>query len=143
MWREIYVDADIRQNDTAVFYAKAQEGDFQIGQAGWVGDFSDATNFLDLLRESNANNYGRFKNAKFEALLDQANREIDLGKRGELLKQAEQIALDEFAVIPIWYGVTGNLVRPYVKGWEDNPVDTHRTRWITIDEAARAAMPRQ
>jgi oligopeptide transport system substrate-binding protein len=143
MWKEAYIDADIRQNDTAVFYAKAQEGDFEIGQAGWVGDISDATNFLDLLRESNANNYGRFKNAKLEALLDQANREIDLGKRGELLKQAEQTALEEFAIIPIWHSVTGNLVRPYVKGWEDNPVDTHRTRWITIDEAARAATPRQ
>ena len=27
MWREIYVDADLRQNDTAVFYAKVQQGD--------------------------------------------------------------------------------------------------------------------
>jgi oligopeptide transport system substrate-binding protein len=143
MWREIYVDADIRQNDTAVFYAKAQEGDFEIGGAGWVADFNDATNFLDLLRDGNANNYGRYKNPRFDTLLDQANRQLDLAKRGELLKQAEQMALDDFALIPSYYGVTGGLVRPYVKGWEANPTDTHRTRWISIDEAARAATPRQ
>ena len=143
MWREIYVDADIRQNDTAVFYAKVQQGDFEIGGAGWVADFNDSTNFLDLLREGNANNYGRYKNPKFGAVLDQANLEVDLAKRGELLAQAEQIVLDDFALIPSYFGVSGGLARPYVKNWEPNPTDTHRTRWVTIDEQARAATPRQ
>lgn len=143
MWREIYVDADIRQNDTAVFYSKIQQGDFEIGGAAWGADFNDATNFLDLLRTGNANNYGRYKNPKFDALLDQANREIDLAKRGQLLAQAEQLALDDYAMIPTLFWVSGGLVRPYVKGWESNPTDTHRTRWVTIDEQARAATPRQ
>jgi len=30
-----------------------------------------------------------------------------------------------------------------VRGWEPNPTDTHRTRWMAIDEQARAATPRQ
>jgi oligopeptide transport system substrate-binding protein len=143
MWREIYVDADIRQNDAAVFYAKVQQGDFEIGQAAWGADFNDSTNFLDLLRTGNANNYGRYKNPRFDALLDQANREVDLKKRGELLAQAEQLALDDYAVIPTLFWVSGGLVRPYVKGFESNATDTHRTRWVTIDEEARAATPRQ
>ena len=143
MWREIYVDADLRQNDTAVFYAKVQQGDFEIGQAAWGADFNDSTNFLDLLRTGNANNYGRYKNPKFDALLDQANQEVDITKRGQLLAQAEQLALDDYALIPTLFWVTGGLVRPYVKNWEANPTDTHRTRWVTIDEQARAATPRQ
>ena len=143
MWREIYVDADLRQNDTAVFYAKVQQGDFEIGQAAWGADFNDSTNFLDLLRTGNANNYGRYKNPKFDALLDQANQEVDITKRGQLLAQAEQLALDDYALIPTLFWVTGGLVRPYVKNWDANPTDTHRTRWVTIDEQARAATPRQ
>ena len=143
MWREIYVDADLRQNDTAVFYAKVQQGDFAIGQAAWGADFNDSTNFLDLLRTGNANNYGRYKNPKFDALLDQANQEVDIAKRGQLLAQAEQLALDDYALIPTLFWVTGGLVRPYVKNWEPNPTDTHRTRWVEIDEQARAATPRQ
>ena len=143
MWRDIYVDADIRQNDTAVFYAKVQQGDFEIGGAAWGADFNDSTNFLDLLRNGNANNYGRYKNPKFDALLDQANQEIDLAKRGQLLAQAEQLALEDYAMIPTLFWVSGGLVRPYVKGWEANPTDTHRTRWVSIDEQARAATPRQ
>ena len=143
MWREIYVDADIRQNDAAVFYAKIQQGDFEIGGAAWGADFNDATNFLDLLRIGNANNYGRYKNPKFDALLDRANQEVDLAKRGQLLAQAEQMALDDYALIPTLFWVAGGLVRPYVKGWESNAIDTHRTRWVSIDEQARAATPRQ
>lgn len=143
MWRAIYVDADIRQNDTQVFYAKIREGDFEIGQAGWGADFNDPTNFLDLLRKGNASNFGRYENPKFDALLDQANQEVDITKRGQLLAQAEQLALDDYALIPTLFWVTGGLVRPYVKNWEANPTDTHRTRWVEIDEQARAATPRQ
>ena len=143
MWREIYVDVDLRQNDTAVFYAKLQERDFEIGQAAWGADFNDATTFLDLLRTGNANNWGQYSNPKFDGLLDQANREVDIAKRGQLLAQAEQLALDDYPIIPTLFWVTGGLVRPYVKNWEANPTDTHRTRWVEIDEQARAATPRQ
>lgn len=143
MWREIYVDADIRQNDTAVFYAKVREGDFEIGQAAWGADFNDSTNFLELLRTGNANNYGRYSNPKFDALLNQANQEVDITKRGQVLAEAEQLALDDYPVVPTLFWVTGGLVRPYVKNWDANPRDTHRTRWVVIDEQARAATPRQ
>ncbi len=143
MWREIYVDADIRQNDTQVFYSKIQQGDFEIGGAAWGADFNDSTNFLDLLRDGNASNYGKYRNPKFDSLLDQANREVDLAKRGALLAQAEQVALDDYALIPTLFWVSGGLTRPYVKGWEPNATDVHRTRWVTIDEQARAATPRQ
>ena len=104
---------------------------------------TNSTNFLDLLRNGNANNYGRYKNPKFDTLLDQANQEVDLTKRGQLLAQAEQLALDDYALVPTLFWVSGELVRPYVKNWEPNPTDTHRTRWVTIDEQARAATPRQ
>jgi oligopeptide transport system substrate-binding protein len=143
MWREIYVDVDLVQNDAAVFYAKLREKDFDIAVAGWSGDFNDATSFLDLLRQGNANNHGAYSNPKFDSLLDSANVESDLKKRGKLLAEAEQLALNEYALIPSFFWVSGQLVRPYVKGWESNATDVHRTRWMSIDEQARAATTRQ
>jgi oligopeptide transport system substrate-binding protein len=143
MWREIYVDLDLVQNDAAVFYANLREKDFDIAVAGWSGDFDDATTFLDLLRKGNANNHGNYDNPKLDSLLDAANVEPDLKKRGEMLAQAEQTALDDYAVIPSFFWVSGQLVRPYVKGWESNASDIHHTRWMSIDEEARAATPRQ
>jgi oligopeptide transport system substrate-binding protein len=141
MWKEIYVDAQILQFDGAIFYSRIQTGDFDIANPAWGADYNDASNFLDLLRTGNANNYGHYQNPNLDRLLDQASVELDLTKRGQLLAQAEAIALKDNAWIPINFWVSGTLVRPYVKGWNDNSADWHRTRWLSIDEKTRAATP--
>jgi oligopeptide transport system substrate-binding protein len=140
MWREIYMDLEIAQMDTAIFYNRAEEHDFELAAAAWGADFNDASNFLDLLRTGNGNNYGQYSNHTFDELLDQALYELDLEARAELLAQAEQIALNEMAWVPVLYWVNTGLKHTYVSGYEANPTDTHRTRWVTIDTEARAAM---
>jgi len=141
MWKQIYVDAQILQLDAAIFYNSVQSGDFDIALPAWGADFNDASTFLDLLRKGNPNNYGHYENAVYDRLLDEAAVETDLEKRGDLMAQAEAIALKDNAWIPINFWVSGGLVRPYVKGWGKNPANVHRTRWLSIDEKARAATP--
>ncbi len=60
---------------------------------------------------------------QYDALLDRARKEMDLTKRGQLLAQAESTTLKDNAWFPAFFWVEQNLVRPYVKGWEVNPVD--------------------
>ncbi|MCH8859452.1 MAG: peptide ABC transporter substrate-binding protein, partial [Proteobacteria bacterium] len=139
MWRDIYVDVEIVQSDAAVFYNSVQEHDFDIAIAGWVADFNDASNFLDLLRTDNSNNYGLYSNPEYDALLDQAKLEQNLEVRGELMAQAEMIALEDHAWIPASFGVSTSLVHTYVEGWTNNVNDVHRTRYLSIDTEGRAA----
>lgn len=54
-----------------------------------------------------------------------------------MLAQAERIAMQDQAVMPLYFWVTGNLTRPYIKGWKANALDRHRSRWLSIDEAER------
>ncbi len=133
MWREIFVDAEIFASDPAQFYDKIQEHDFAIAQTGWQGDFNDASNFLDLLRIGNSNNYGQYKNPAYDALLDQANVERDITTRGQVLAQAEALALKDHAWIPSFFWVFQGLTQPYVKGLEPNVSDKHRIRWMSIE----------
>ncbi len=140
MWREVYVDVEIEQSDAAVFYALMQEHDFDTGIAGWVADFNDASNFLDLLRTGNSNNYGQYSSPDYDALLDQAQNETNLEERGQILSQAEEIALRDHAWIPMYFHVTTPLVHTYIGGWRNNVIDRNRTRWVTIDTEARAQM---
>ncbi len=133
MWREIYVDVEIVTSDPAMFYDKVQEHDFNIAQAGWQGDYNDASNFLDLIRTGNSNNYGHYKNPAYDALLDQANIELDLTKRGQLLAQAEAIAIKDQVWIPSFFWVFNGLVKPYLKGFESNVGDKHRIRWMSVE----------
>jgi len=139
MWREIHVAAEIQQSDAAVFYNLMQEGDFDVGIAGWVADFNDPSNFLELLRTGNGNNYGRYANPAYDALLDEAAAVQDLDERGRILARAEAVALADHALLPEFFGVNTHLVQTHVQGWVTNVNDNTRSRWLSIDEAARAA----
>lgn len=140
MWRAIYVDISFVPTETAIFYDKIQEHDYDISEPAWGADFNDASNFLDLWRKDSPNNWGQYDNPTFDAMLDAAQQDTDIKARGKKLAAAEAMMLKDQAIMPLYFWVTGNLVRPYVKGWISNNMDYHRTRWIWIDEKARAAL---
>ncbi|ODT77477.1 MAG: peptide ABC transporter substrate-binding protein [Pelagibacterium sp. SCN 64-44] len=142
MWEPLGVKVELFNADTAVHYDALRAGDFQVGRAGWLLDYNDPSNTLDLLKTGVSqgdsinwgNNYGRFSNDEFDTLMVQASSEQDLAKRGEMLAAAEKIAMDEFAALPIYWYVSKNVVSPKITGFEDNAKDTHRTRWLTKAE---------
>ena len=137
MFAMAWLDIRVIGNEPQVFYNRLQEHDFEIANSAWGADFSDASNFLDLFKRDSGNNWGRYDNPGFDALLARAQNEIDIVRRGEMLAQAEDLLLKDHAVMPLFFWVTGNLVRPYLKGWNTNAMDRHRTRWMSIDENAR------
>ena len=142
MWEQIGVKAELFNSETAVHYDSLRSGDFEVGRAGWLLDYSDPSNTLDLLRQGVeqdgtmnwGNNYGRYANDEFDALMDKASSELDLAARAEMLGQAEEIAMDETAAIPIYWYIAQNVVAPTVTGFVNNARDTHRTRWLTKSE---------
>jgi oligopeptide transport system substrate-binding protein len=140
MFSVIYVDISIVPADAQIFYGKIQEHDYEMSQPGWQADFDDASNFLDIFRTDSGNNWGKYASPAFDAVLNDAQADIDIQSRGKKLAAAEAILLKDQVVMPLFFWVSANLVRPYVKGWGANLLDKHRARWITIDENARAAL---
>src|SRR5665213_2063459 len=140
MFALIYLDISIVPTDGQVFYKQIQTHDFEIAAPGWQADFDDASNFLDIFRTNSGNNWGAYANPSFDRALGTASEETSLEARGAKLKAAEAILLKDEAFMPLFFWVNGNLVRPYVKGFQANAMDAHRSRWISIDEQARAAL---
>ena len=142
MWEPLGVKVELFNAETAVHYDALRAGDFQVGRAGWLLDYNDPSNTLDLLKTGTmqgdtmnwGNNYGRYSNDEFDTLMDQASTEQDLAARAEIMAQAEKIAMDEFAALPIYWYVSKNVVKPYIEGFADNAKDIHRTRWLTKNE---------
>ncbi|MCP4386194.1 MAG: peptide ABC transporter substrate-binding protein [Hyphomicrobiales bacterium] len=135
MWKALGVEVTLLNTEVKVHYADLQENDFAgVARAGWLADYNDPVNFLDLLKTGVTNNYGRWSNAEFDSLLDQAAEETDLEARAQLLFAAEKIAMEETAAVPIYYYVTRNMVSPKVSGFKDNVRDIHRTRWMSKTE---------
>jgi oligopeptide transport system substrate-binding protein len=137
MLRAIYVDIDIVRTDSPMLYRSLQVHDFDTSFAAWIADFNDASNFLDLLVTGSGNNYGRYSNPAFDDLIHQAQNERDAAKRGALLNQAEQLALNDNAIIPVLFMKTRDLVQPYVRGWVPNIRDFNRSRWLWIDHSIK------
>jgi oligopeptide transport system substrate-binding protein len=133
MLSQIYIDMTIRSVELQILYSRLQSHDFDIANAVWIADFNDASNFLDLLRTGGDNDYGNYSNPKFDALLDKAQQTVDLKTRGQLMQQAEDIALADYAWVPCYFQVTQDIVQPWVKGWIPNLRDFNRSRWLWID----------
>ena len=66
----------------------------------------------------------------------QADHEPDAVRRGKILRQAEQIMLDDEGMAPIGHSVSRSLVNPRVTGWVDNPLNVHRARWLCMKPGA-------
>jgi oligopeptide transport system substrate-binding protein len=132
MYAAAYIQLNIRAEELQDQLVDMQQGNFQLGDTAWVADFDDASNFLDLLRCGNPQNLGQYCNPAFDALMRKAQQQPDDDVRGKILSSAEELGLSEYAVIPLFFNVTQNLVKPYVKGWISNPQDINSTRWLTI-----------
>ena len=85
-----------------------------------------------MLETGNDNNFGRYSNKDFDALVKQERVTLDPAARSALMHKAEAIAMDDFAVIPIYYYVSKNVVSPKVQGFLDNAKDVHRTRYLSM-----------
>lgn len=142
MWEEIGVKIEMLSAEVGPHYDALETGDFQVGRAGWIMDYNDASNMLDLLAPGNmqdgkmfwGNNYGRYSNPEYGALLKQASTENDLDARAGHLAAAEKIAMDEFAAIPIYDYVSKWVVSPKVGGWVDNAPERHLMRYFSKTE---------
>jgi oligopeptide transport system substrate-binding protein len=73
-------------------------------RAGWQMDYPLIQNFLQPLYYTNASsNDGKWSNADFDKLVDEANAEEDTTKAVEKFQQAEEVVRDNMAAIPLWY----------------------------------------
>jgi len=132
MWQPIHVQVELFNSETRVHYDALQSGDFQVGRAGWLMDYNDPDNMLQLLETGNGNNYGRYSNKDYDALVAKERVTQDTAQRSAIMHQAEAMAMNDFAVIPIYYYVSKNVVSPKVQGFVDNAKDIHRTRYLTL-----------
>jgi len=123
----------VEMEGTGYFDYMKQDGDFDITRAGWIGDYSDPQNFLFLFETDNLGfNYPRWSNADYDALMQKAEVTADMTERAAILRQAEELFLKEVPAIPIMYYSSKSIVSSKVSGWEDNLLNKHLTRYISI-----------
>jgi oligopeptide transport system substrate-binding protein len=104
---------------------------------GWVGDYVDAINFLELALCDSGNNLTQFCDAEFDRTLGQARATFEDEPRHELYGQAEaRITGSEglLPYIPLYWGTYPILTKENVQGWEPNLLDQFDFTKVSITE---------
>jgi oligopeptide transport system substrate-binding protein len=104
----------------------------QVFADAWVGDYPDATTFLDLFTSGSGENDPGYANPKFDALIAEAAKTLDVAQRAALLQQAETLLLEDNAIIPTFNHVESFLVKPYVTGYSPNPCSYTYSKTVTM-----------
>jgi oligopeptide transport system substrate-binding protein len=133
MWKRAGIETELLNREGKVHFASLKSGDFELGFAGWTADFNDAATFLYVLRSGAVNsNYSRYRDDEFDRLMAAADAEPDAARRNEFMRQAEARAIDDQAIIPLYFGVTRNLVSSRVIGFTANPLDFYPSRYLGL-----------
>ena len=115
-WAKIGVNVELVNQEWKVFLNTRQEGQYEIARHGWSGDYVDPMTFLDLWLTGGGNNDAGYSNAEYDALVNQAKAEGDQAKRWELMRQAEDILMEDMPIIPLYYYTKVKAAKPEVKG---------------------------
>jgi oligopeptide transport system substrate-binding protein len=135
MWRsDLGVAVELRGLEWGVYLQSQHKLDYEISRAGWIADYPDPNTFLDLFVTGGENNQTGWSNAQYDELIRNAATEPDPQRRMEILRQAEEILLDELPIIPMYFYVSKHLVRTRVKGFFNTVQDEHPLQLLRIEK---------
>jgi oligopeptide transport system substrate-binding protein len=103
-----------------------------FSRGAWSADYMDPFTFLSLFYTGGESGTG-WEDAKYVAMLDEANRTLDKQQRFALLAKAEKYMLDAQPVIPIDTAAINWVKKPYVKGMYPNPGSLFPWKYVYLE----------
>jgi oligopeptide transport system substrate-binding protein len=122
MWQKhLNVIVKVENQEWKVYLKKLQNDPYVVHRAGWGADYPDPDNFMKLFTSNSGNNHGRWKNATFDKLLDQAAQEQDNTKRAQMYDEAQKILTEtDAAIAPLYWRSEATMLSPKFNGLEYN-----------------------
>jgi oligopeptide transport system substrate-binding protein len=134
-WRQnLGVEVTVRQLEPERFlYHLRQEKD-EMFYTGWMADYPHPQDFLDVLFHTGAdNNYGEYSNPGIDTILEKAGVEQDSKLSLALYQQAEQKLVEDAACLPLYFGQSYLVIKPYIKGYNLNPLGFARLNEVSVE----------
>ena len=137
MWeKNLGITTEFQQTEFATFLKDLNKRRFQMFDIGWIADYPDPENFLDILFYSDSsNNHTNYNNPEVDALLEKARVETDETLRFSIYNEVEQTILDDAPWIPLWYsGERYLLVKPNVHDYLLTPLIIPKLRHVFLTD---------
>jgi oligopeptide transport system substrate-binding protein len=140
------VNIDIEVVPLAEHLESLETGRSLFWRSGWVADYPDPESFLTLLygkhipktiAEKSYLNSVRYQSDKFDSLFTAAMKEIDDKKRIAFYHEADQVAIDDAAIMPIFYEENYRLIQPNVKKFPANAMEYRDLSRVYFEPVAK------
>ena len=111
-WGKVGISVKVETEDWNVFLEDRKAGKFDVAREGWIADFNDPINMLEMWLSYGGNNDMQFgKNpakaapewAEYDELIKEIYAQTDYAKRAELMREAEDMLMSTYAVVPVWF----------------------------------------
>jgi len=127
-WKEV-LGVEVKLNPTEPTTYTALTKDVKTAPMayilGWCADYPDPQNWLSVYWKTGG--FGQriaYSNADFDALVNQADVELDPAKRADLYQKAQDVLLDSIPGAFVWNSINSYLIKPWVKGVVTTPQDS-------------------
>lgn len=107
------INLEIKSEDWNVFLQDRKDGNFTIAREGWLTDYNDPVNMLEIFTSDSGNNDMQLGKGTpvssspdwtaYNNLISQIRTTTDFAARVDLMHQAEDMLMNTWAVIPIYY----------------------------------------
>ncbi len=121
-WKKLGINTTIKQMEWAQFLeflGPPPNKAVDAYRLGWIGDYVDDINFLELWTCKSGNNNTNYCNPKYDALIAKARKTADNNERYKLYARAEDMLTGpngDFPIIPIYWYTYVTQEAPSVKG---------------------------
>jgi oligopeptide transport system substrate-binding protein len=137
MWKKaLNINVTLANQDWQVYLDRESRGDYAISRAGWIGDYLDPNNFLDMFLSNGGNNRTGWSSHEYDSLIAAAAKASSKAERFSYFQENERILVEESPIMPIYTYTTTYLLQPSVKGWYHNILNQHPYKYIHLKASA-------
>lgn len=140
-WKQLGLTVKIKQQEWAQFLefiGPPPDKSVDVYRLGWIGDYVDAINFLELWTCKSGNNSTNYCDKSYDALVEKARRTEDNDARYELYGELEQKLGGEDGAMPIlpiyWYTYTQQERSTIKDTYERNLLDQVDLTKVEVEE---------
>ena len=120
-WGELGLTMKVNVQEWKTVTADRRSGNFDVARNGWVYDWDDPSNMINLLETGNGNNDGKYSSAEFDKFVDLARMSTNVEEHYKYLHEAEQVLLNDAAMAPVAYYNEFWLQKTNLKGTWHSP----------------------
>ena len=102
------------------YFKDIKEGNYDLATMTWVGAYDPDIYRIALSRKElppQGRNRGYYQNPDFDRLVEAGAQETNTDKRREIYKKAQEIAIKDLAILPLWYEDSITVIHKRVKNY--------------------------